>query len=445
MKRPIQLSDHFTYRKLLQFVFPSIVMMIFTSIYGVVDGLFVSNYAGKTAFAAINLVMPFIMVLGGIGFMIGTGGTALVSKILGEGDGEKARRYFSMMILFTVLVGLILTVLGVVFMEPVALFLGATPEMLADCVLYGRIVNAFTAAFMLQNVFQSFLIAAEKPKLGLAATVAAGVMNMVLDALFVAVFHWGIAGAAIATGLSQCVGGLFPLLYFLRPNTSKLRLVRTELELQPILNACGNGSSELMSNISSSIVSMVYNFQLLKYLGEDGVSAYGVLMYVQFVFVAIYIGYSIGCAPIVGFHYGAQNHPELKNMLRMSVILMSASGVVLTVLARVLAAPLAKIFVGYDEGLFTLTCHAFRLFSFAFLFAGFNIFASSFFTALGNGLISATISFLRTLVFQTSSVILLPLLLGVDGIWYAITAAEIFATLISIIFLLAKRRKYHYM
>ena len=445
MKRPIQLSDHFTYRKLLQFVFPSIVMMIFTSIYGVVDGLFVSNYAGKTAFAAINLVMPFIMVLGGIGFMIGTGGTALVSKILGEGDGEKARRYFSMMILFTVLVGAVLTAVGIAFMRPVALFLGATPEMLADCVLYGRIVIAFTGVFMLQNVFQSFLIAAEKPKLGLAATVAAGVTNMVLDALFVAGFRWGIAGAAIATGLSQCVGGLLPLVYFLRPNTSKLRLVRTKLELQPILNACGNGSSELMSNISSSAVSMVYNFQLLKYLGEDGVSAYGVLMYVQFVFVAIYIGYSIGCAPIVGFHYGAQNHPELKNMLRMSVILMSASGVVLTVLARVLAAPLAKIFVGYDEGLFTLTCHAFRLFSFAFLFAGFNIFASSFFTALGNGLISAAISFLRTLVFQTSSVILLPLLLGVDGIWYAITAAEIFATLISLIFLLAKRRKYHYM
>ena len=445
MKRPIQLSDHFTYRKLLQFVFPSIVMMIFTSIYGVVDGLFVSNYAGKTAFAAINLVMPFIMVLGGIGFMIGTGGTALVSKLLGVGEQVKARRFFSLIFLFTVLVGLILTVLGVVFMEPVALFLGATPEMLTDCVLYGRIVNAFTAAFMLQNVFQSFLIAAETPMLGLAATVAAGLTILVLDALFVAVFHWGIAGAAIATGLSQCVGGLFPLLYFLRPNTSKLRLVRTKLELQPILNACGNGSSELMSNISSSIVSMVYNFQLLKYLGEDGVSAYGVLMYVQFVFVAIYIGYSIGCAPIVGFHYGAQNHPELKNMLRMSVILMSASGVVLTVLARVLAAPLAKIFVGYDEGLFTLTCHAFRLFSYAFLFAGFNIFASSFFTALGNGLISAAISFLRTLVFQTSSVILLPLLLGVDGIWYAITAAEIFATLISIIFLLAKRRKYHYM
>lgn len=445
MKAQIQLSDHFTYRKLLQFVLPSIVMMVFTSIYGVVDGLFVSNFAGKTAFASINLVMPFIMVLGGIGFMIGTGGTALVSKMLGEGKKETANRYFSMMILFTVLLGLLLTAFGIVCMKPVAQFLGATPEMLGDCVLYGRIVISFTSAFMLQNVFQSFLIAAEKPRLGLAATVAAGVTNMALDALFVAGFHWGIAGAAVATGISQCVGGLFPLLYFLRPNSSKLRLVRTKLELRPLLNACGNGSSELMSNISSSIVSMLYNFQLLKYVGEDGVSAYGVLMYVQFIFIAIYIGYSIGCAPIVGFHYGAQNHAELKNMLKKSVLLMCSSGLLLTVLAQLLAAPLAKLFVGYDEGLYTLTHHAFRLFSFAFLFAGFNIFASSFFTALNNGLISAVISFLRTLVFQTSSVLFLPLIFDVDGIWYAITAAEIFAMIISVIFLFAKRKKYQYL
>ena len=374
MKNRIQLSDHFTYRKLLRFVLPSIVMMVFTSIYGVVDGLFVSNFAGKTPFAAINLIMPFIMVLGGIGFMIGTGGTALVSKVLGEGDREKANRYFSMMVLFTIILGAVLTVVGIVFMEPVSLFLGATPEMLTDCVIYGRIVNGFTAAFMLQNVFQSFLIAAEKPNLGLAATIAAGVTNMVLDALFVGVFRWGVAGAAVATGLSQCVGGLLPLIYFLRPNNSLLRLTKTRLELRPLLNACGNGSSELMSNISSSIVSMVYNFQLLKYLGEDGVSAYGVLMYVQFIFVAINIGYSIGCAPVVSYHYGAQNHAELKNMLKKSTLLMGGSGVLLTVLALVLAAPLASIFVGYDEGLYALTCHAFRLFSYAFLFAGFNIF-----------------------------------------------------------------------
>lgn len=440
----VNLSDHFTYRKLLNFVLPSIVMMVFTSIYGVVDGLFVSNYAGKTAFAAINLVMPFIMVLGGMGFMIGTGGTALVAKVLGEGEKEEANRYFSMMVLVTLLLGVALSVVGVIFMRPVSRLLGATEAMMDDCVLYGRIVIAFTFTFMLQNVFQSFLIVAEKPKLGLGVTVAAGVTNMVLDALFVGGFGWGIAGAAVATGLSQCVGGILPLIYFLRPNNSLLRLRKTRLELRPILKACGNGSSELMSNISSSFVSMLYNFQLLRFAGEDGVSAYGVLMYVQFIFVAIYVGYAVGSAPIVGFHYGAKNHNELKNLLRKSTLLMASSGVVLTILAMALAGPLAKIFVGYDQGLYDLTRHAFRVFAYSFLLAGFNIFASSFFTALNNGVVSAAISFLRTLIFQTASVLLLPLVLGVDGVWWAIFAAEVFASLISVAFLFAKRERYHY-
>ena len=329
----IQLSDHFTYSKLFRFTLPSIAMMVFTSIYGVVDGYFVSNFAGKTAFAAINLIMPFVMVLGGMGFMIGTGGTALVSKVLGQRNKATANRYFSMMIEVTLLLGILLGVLGVVFMEPVARFLKATDEMMADCVLYGRIVTGFTVTFMLQNVFQSFLIAAEKPKLGLIATIAAGVTNMVLDALFVGVFRWGVAGAAIATGLSQCVGGVFPLIYFLRPNSSLLRFKPAKLEWKPILRACANGSSELMSNVSSSLVSILYNFQLLRYYGENGVSAYGVLMYVQFIFIAIFIGYSIGCAPVVGFHYGAENHGELKNMLGKSVLLMGIGGIVLTALA----------------------------------------------------------------------------------------------------------------
>lgn len=441
----IKLSDHFTYSKLLRFVFPSIIMMIFTSIYGVVDGLFVSNFAGKTAFASINLVMPFVMILGGIGFMIGTGGTALVSKVLGEGKKEKANKIFTMMIIFTLLLGTLLSVIGVVSMPRVADFLGATEEMMADCILYGRIVTGFTVAFMLQNVFQSFLIAAEKPKLGLLATVLAGITNMALDAIFIIVFKWGVAGAAIATGLSQCVGGIFPLIYFSRDNSSLLRLTNTKLEIKPILNACGNGSSELMSNISSSVVSMIYNFQLMKYVGEDGVSAYGVLMYVQFIFVAIYIGYAIGCAPITGYHFGAQNHGELKNMLRKSAFLSAISGVVLTILAIVLSSPLAKIFVGYDEELYELTRHAFSLFAYSFLLAGFNIFTSSFFTALNNGAVSAAISFMRTLIFQTSSVLILPIFLGVDGIWWAITVAEVFAFILSLIFLFAKREKYHYM
>ena len=444
-KQPIRLSDHFSYAKLLRFTLPSICMMVFTSIYGVVDGLFVSNFAGKTPFAAINLVMPFIMILGGMGFMIGTGGTALVSKLLGEGKKDEAHSTFSMMVLFTLLLGLVLSSVGFLTMRPVSYFLGATDAMIDDCVLYGRIVTGFTFAFMLQNVFQSFFIAAEKPRLGLIVTVAAGVTNMALDALFIAVFDWGVAGAAIATGLSQCVGGVLPLIYFLRPNDSILRMRPTALRLRPILQACGNGSSELMSNISSSLVGMLYNFQLMRLIGEDGVSAYGVLMYVQFIFVAIFIGYSIGSAPVVSFHFGAQNHGELKSLLRKSVLLMSSGGVLLTVAARLLAALLAHLFVGYDAVLFDLTTHAFRLFSWSFLLAGFNIFTSGFFTALNNGAISAAISFLRTLVFQTASVLILPLLLGVDGIWWAITVAEIFAFLISLLFLFLKRNKYHYL
>ena len=444
-KQPIRLSDHFSYAKLLRFTLPSICMMVFTSIYGVVDGLFVSNFAGKTPFAAINLVMPFIMILGGMGFMIGTGGTALVSKLLGEGKKDEAHSTFSMMVLFTLLLGLVLSAVGFLTMRPVSYFLGATDAMIDDCVLYGRIVTGFTFAFMLQNVFQSFFIAAEKPRLGLIVTVAAGVTNMALDALFIAVFDWGVAGAAIATGLSQCVGGVLPLIYFLRPNDSLLRMRPTALRLRPILQACGNGSSELMSNISSSLVGMLYNFQLMRLIGEDGVSAYGVLMYVQFIFVAIFIGYSIGSAPVVSFHFGAQNHDELKKLLRKSVLLMSSGGVLLTVAARLLSALLAHLFVGYDAVLFDLTTHAFRLFSWSFLLAGFNIFTSGFFTALNNGAISAAISFLRTLVFQTASVLILPLLLGVDGIWWAITVAEIFAFLISLLFLFLKRNKYHYL
>ena len=441
----IQLSDHFNYRRLFRFTLPSIVMMIFTSIYGVVDGLFVSNFVGKTPFAAINLVMPFIMILGGVGFMIGTGGSALVSKTMGQNEPEKARRIFSMMIELTLLVGALLSIVGIVFIEPIARLFGASEAMLPECVLYGRIVLAFNAAFMLQNVFQAFLVTAERPHMGLYVTVAAGVTNMVLDALFIAVFKWGVAGAAIATGLSQCVGGLIPLIYFIRPNKSPLRLKLAALQLPPILQACANGSSELMSNISGSLVSIAYNAQLMKYAGENGVAAYGVLMYVQFIFVAIDVGYAVGCAPIVGYHYGAQNHGELKNMLRKSLFLMSISGVMLTLLAAALAAPLARLFVGYDRALFDMTRHAFRLFSLSFLLAGINIYVSSFFTALNNGAVSAIVSFLRTLVFQMLCVLVLPIFFGIDGIWWAMAVAEVFAFILSLSFLIVKRNKYHYM
>lgn len=440
----ISLSDHFTYRKLLKFVAPSAVMMMFTSIYGVVDGLFVSNYVGKVPFAAINLVMPFIMILGGIGFMIGTGGSALVSKTLGEGDRKKANRYFTMMIYLSLICGAAASVIGFVFIRPISYLLGATDAMIGDCVEYGRMIFLFTTAFMMQNVFQSFLVTAEKPRLGLLATVGAGVTNMALDAWFIVGLGWGVKGAALATGISQTVGGILPLIYFLRPNSSLLKITRTKLEGRPIFLAVTNGSSELMSNISASVVSMIYNFQLMKFAGEDGVAAYGVLMYVQFVFIALFIGYAIGSAPIIGYHYGAINHSELKNMLKKSIIIMSISGVIMTLLAQALALPIAKVFVGYDEGLFDMTVHAFRVFSFSFILAGINIFASSFFTALNNGAVSAAISFLRTLIFQSTAVIVLPMIWELDGIWLSITVAEVFALIISVTFLAAKRKKYNY-
>ena len=441
----IQLSDHFNLKRLLRFVAPSIFMMIFISIYGVIDGLFVSRFVGKIAFASINLVMPFIMILGGMGFMIGSGGTALVAKTLGEGDKERANRYFTMMVLFTVILGAALTLLGVVFIRPISYFLGASDEMIADCVTYGTVVISFTVSFMLQNLFQNFLVTAEKPKLGLLSTVGAGITNIVLDALFIAVLDMGVLGAALATGISQCVGALIPLVYFFKKNDCVLKLVKTKLELKPILRACTNGSSELMSNISMSVVSMLYNFKLMSMLGENGVSAYGVIMYVQFVFISIYIGYVIGAAPIIGYNYGAGNRKELQNVFSKSVVFMTVSGAVLTALAILLASPMSKMFVGYDAELFELTKHAFYLFSVSFLLSGLNIFASNLFTALNNGLISAVISFLRTLVFQAVAVLVLPELIGDDGIWYSIAVAEIAAFVISLICVYAYRNRYHYM
>ena len=440
----IQLSDHFTYGRLLRFTLPSIVMMIFTSIYSVVDGLFVSNFVGKTPFAAINLIMPILIVLGALGFMIGTGGSAIVAKTLGERDTERANHYFSMLVYVTVVGGVLLTALGELLLRPMCVLLGAKGEMLENCVLYGRIVLLALTAFMLQNVFQSFLITAEKARLGLIITVLSGVTNMVLDYVFIALLHWGLTGAALATALSQMVGGVTPFVYFLRENDSLLRLTKTRFDGKILLKTCTNGSSELMSNISASVVTMLYNFQLMSLAGEDGIAAYGVVMYVNFIFAAIFVGYSIGTAPVIGYQYGAQNHAELKNLFRRSLVLMTLSGAGMALLAEALAQPLTQIFVGYDAGLYAMTLRGFRLYSVSFLITGINIFGSSFFTALNNGVVSAAISFLRTLVFQVVVVLVLPAIFGLDGIWFAITAAELLALAVTILFFVLKRKEYHY-
>ena len=440
----IQLSDHFNYKKLFLFTLPSVVMMVFTSVYCVVDGFFVSNFAGKTAFAAINLIMPFIMILGGIGFMIGTGGSALVSYTLGTGDKEKANRYFSMMVYFTILAGILLTVLGIIFVRPMAELFGADESMMDTCVLYGRIILAALPFYILQFEFQCLFATAGKPKLGLYVTVAAGVTNMALDALFVAGFRWGLVGAALATSMSELVGGAIPVVYFMKKNTSLLRLTKFRFDIRILGKAASNGASEFMNNVSASLVSMLYNMQLMKYAGENGIAAYGVVMYVNFIFQAIFMGYSVGSAPIVGFNYGSGNKKELKSILGKGIRIIVVGAFTMFVLGQVLARPLAQVFVGYDKELFDITVAGFMIFSCSFLFSGFPILGSSFFTALSDGLTSALISFLRTLVFQVTAVLILPVFFKLTGVWMSVVVAEFLAMIATIIFLVAKKKKYGY-
>ena len=440
----IQLSEHFTYKKLIRFTMPSIGMMIFTSIYGVVDGFFVSNFVGKTPFAAVNLIYPFLMILGAFGFMFGTGGSALIAKTMGMGRMEKAQQLFSMLIFISSVTGVAIAALGIVFVRPIAAALGAEGELLEGCVVYGRIILLAMPAFMLQMEFQSFFITAEKPQLGLWTTVASGVTNMALDALLVAVFPLGLVGAALATALSQVVGGLVPLVYFSRPNSSLLRLRRFSFDAHALWKTCTNGSSELMSNLSMSLVSMLYNMQLMRYAGEDGVAAYGVMMYVSFVFISAFIGYSIGTAPIISYHFGAENREELHNVLKKSLVIIGICSVAMAITGELLARPFSLIFVGYDENLLALTLRGFTIFSFSFLISGLAIYGSGFFTALNNGLVSAIISFLRTLVFQIAAVLLLPLIWEIDGVWLSVVAAELAAAALTAAFLAGLRKKYGY-
>lgn len=442
----IRLSDHFTYRKLLIFTFPSIAMMIFTSIYTVVDGFFVSNFAGKTPFAAVNLIMPVLLILGTVGFMFGTGGTAIVAKTCGEGDIKRANSYFSLFVYVAFAAGVVLAVLGIIFARPIAEVLGASGQLLSDCVVYARIILLALPFFVLQMMFQSFFVAAEKPNVGLGVTITSGVTNMLLDAVLVLLLpqEYKLAGAATATAVSQTIGGVIPLFYFFRENSSILRLGKTEYQGSVILKACINGSSEFMSNVSMNVVGILYNIQLMKYAGENGIAAYGVMMYVSMIFSAAFIGYSIGTAPVISYHYGAGNSSELKNLLRKGLLLMGVFGLSMSVSAEVFAVPLSRIFVGYDRKLLELTVSGFQIFALSFLFMGFGIFASGFFTALNDGVTSAVISFLRTLVLQTATVMILPEFMGINGVWISVVAAEFMAVILGAVFLIGKRNRYHY-
>lgn len=440
----IGLGDHFDSKKLIKFTIPTIAMMVFTSIYGVVDGLFISNVVGSNAFASINLIMPVIMIIGTIGFMIGTGGSAIISKTLGEGDKDKANKYFSMLIYLETILGVIFSIVGIFLLESIAKSLGATTDMMMYCLKYGRVLLIGMVAFILQNSFQSFMVVAAKPKFGLAITIIAGITNMILDFLFIYVFKMGVLGAALATIISQIVGAVIPLVYFLRKNNSNLRLVKTKFDWKIILKTCGNGSSEMVTNLSTSLVNILFNMQLMKYAGANGVSAYGIIMYVGFLFSGTYLGYSVGIAPVIGYHYGANNNSELKSIYKKSHKILLITGLAMTLLAELLAPILSSIFVSYDQELLNMTINAIRLFSISYIISWFNIFASSFFTALNNGFISALISFLRTLVFQIIMIFLIPSLFGLNGIWISVVFAEILALIVSFMCYIVNRKKYEF-
>ena len=439
-----ELSGHFNLKRLLGFTLPSVIMLIFTSVYGIVDGYFVSNYAGKTPFAAVNFIMPVLMILGCIGFMFGTGGGALIAKTMGEGESKKANEIFTLIVAVSAACGVVLSVLGIIFLPRLAELFGTDGQLLENSVTYSRIILAALPFYILQFEFQCLFATAGKPRLGLIVTAAAGIANMVLDALLVAVFPFGLKGAAAATAISQFLGGTIPLLYFCRKNNSLLRFVKCRFDKKVLLKTCTNGSSELMSNISMSVVSMLYNVQLMKYAGENGIAAYGVLMYVSMIFQAVFIGYAVGSAPIISYNYGAGNKAELKSLLKTSAAFTAVCALIMFAAGELLSKPLSLLFVGYDKELHGITAHAFSIFSFSFLLSGFAIFGSSFFTALNDGFTSAAISFLRTLVFQIAAVLIFPLFFKLDGIWFSIVAAEIMAVCVTLLFLVIKRKKYGY-
>lgn len=444
----IQLSDHFTYGRLFKFVLPSIIMMIFTSLYSVVDGLFISNIVGSNALASINIIYPLVMVIASFGFMLGTGGGATISKTFGQGDIKKAQEYFTMLILVDVFIGVVLSIICIIFIKPIAYLMGASELLIADCITYGRILLVGVTPFMLQNAFQTFFVVAEKPHLGLALTVLSGLTNMLLDFLFIYVFQWGIAGAGLATITGYLVGGIIPVIYFLnKNNSSKLKFVKPKFYPRVLLHSCINGSSEMLTNISMSIITLLYNLQMMKLVGEDGVASITVIMYVNFVFLATFIGFSIGTSPIIGYNYGADNHTELKNMFTKSLKIIAITSIVMFSSAQILAKPLVSLFVGNlsNDALLNMTIHGFRLYSIAFLMCGINIYSSSFFTSLSNGLISAIISVLRSFLLQAIMIMILPIFLEVDGIWLSVVFSEFITSLVSIILLWKNKNRYHYL
>ena len=440
--KDIKLSDHFTYSRLLLFALPTIGMILISITYDVVDGYFVSNFIGKTAFSAVNIIYPFQLALSMVGYMFGAGGSALIAAELGNGHAQNARLYFTLIVKAAAVIGTVLAILGILFLRPIAVLIGATPEILNYGLPYGRTLFLFLPVMILGYAFQSILITAEMPRLGLYISIGNLFSNLLFDWLFVAVLKWGMVGAAAATGIGACLNGIIPLLYFAKPRSGPLHFVRGKAQIGPLLKACANGASEMVNDLATSLIFIFYNFQLLRLLGEDGVAAYGVTVFVEGIFASVFYGMAMQATSIVGYHFGAQNHTELRSLLKKGIVLNLAFGILMFFLAQFSASFISGIYVGYDEKVFQLSVHALKMFAFAFLLQGFNEYASAYFTGLNNGLVSGILAFTRTFVFQTAAIFLLPVFWGADGLWVAQAAAELFAALTAVFFFAAHRKEY---
>lgn len=440
-----KISEHFNIKKIIIFTLPSIGMMLISSIYGVVDGFFVSNYIGSNAFAAVNIVWPFEMILGSFGLMIGAGGSALVSKTMGEQKYDLANRYFSMLIIFVIIFGMFISILGIIFNPYIIHLLDLDQETINNCNIYANVLFIFLIFFMLQNIFQSFNIVASKPEMGIITMILSGITNILLDYIFIVILNMGIFGAALATGLSQFAGAIVPFIFFINKNSTLLRIKFVKIDFKIILKTSYNGISEMLSSISFSLVSILYNIILLSYIGINGVNAYGVILYISYIFISIYFGYSMGISPIISYNYGAKNKKELNNIFNISLVLICSVSILLTFIGYIFAKQLSSIFVNYDKELLNLTTHALHINVFSFLFCGYNIFASSLFTALNNGTVSLILSFLRSLIIQVVCILTIPILFGSEGIWFAGVVSDIISLIISIIFIFKYRNKYGYL
>lgn len=438
------IAQEFNLISLLRFVAPTVVMLVFMSLYQMVDAVFVSKFVGENALSALNIVYPFPSIVIAVSIMLATGGSAIIARNMGEGKEKEAKENFSFIVLVGAVIGVAIATAGILFIEPLIYMLGATPSLYDYCYEYLFILVLSVPLSVFQMLFQSFFVTAGKPHLGLTLTVLGGVSNIVLDYVFIVLCGFGVSGAALATSIGYSIPGLFGLIYFAVSRKGTLYFVKPVFRWGVLFKCCINGSSEMVNNLAVAVTTFLFNVLMLKYEGEAGVAAITIVLYAQFLMTSAFMGFSSGIAPVVSFNYGSGNVRQLKKIFKISVWVIAVVSAAVFVIAETCSDVVIMVFTPAGSEVFGLTKYGFAIFSFSFLCTGMNIFASALFTAFSNGKISAILSFLRTFVFLTACLLFLPLFWGVDGIWLAVPVAEVMALFVSVYYLVRFKKVYQY-